>query len=455
MEDFSNTLEMTIDNSIIQYYMKKLLLIISIVMLSFAGRAQKAWTLEECVDYAMEHNVTILQSIISQNSAEYQYKMAKNAWLPTVSANASQSFGFGQSPSANGVYVSDNSTSTSFGISLGMPLFNGLSLYNQMKSSSLEMNASKKDLEAAKYDLKLLIMSYYMQVVYNKELKAIAEKQLTLTQEQHGKTQQLYELGKVPQSDVYESAAQVATAKSSLVQAENNLMLSILDIVQALELDDMDGFDVVEPQEFNPVESAMLPSQESTYEFALNHQPKMEAANMRLEKAEYDVKSSKSSWYPSLSLFAGYSNGYYKYFSNDYNLPFDEQISNNGRTSFGVSLNVPIFNAMQTKYRVEQTKLSIENQELAINTAKKQLKKEIQQAYYSALAAEQKYKAAEETYQSAQIAYDFSRESFNAGRATLLELNESKNRLFQSESEMLQAKYEYLYRVEVLNFYNQ
>ena len=435
--------------------MKKLLLIISIVTLSFAGRAQKAWTLEECVDYAMEHNVTILQSIISQNSAEYQYKMAKNAWLPTVNANASQSFGFGQSPSANGVYVSDNSTSTSFGISLGMPLFNGLNLYNQMKSSSLEMNASKKDLEAAKYDLKLLIMSYYMQVVYNKELKAIAEKQLTLTQEQHGKTQQLYELGKVPQSDVYESAAQVATAKSSLVQAENNLMLSILDIVQALELDDMDGFDVVEPQEFNPVESAMLPSQESTYEFALNHQPKMEAANMRLEKAEYDVKSSKSSWYPSLSLFAGYSNGYYKYFSNDYNLPFDEQISNNGRTSFGVSLNVPIFNAMQTKYRVEQTKLSIENQELAINSEKKQLKKEIQQAYYSALAAEQKYKAAEETYQSAQIAYDFSSESFNAGRATLLELNESKNRLFQSESEMLQAKYEYLYRVEVLNFYNQ
>lgn len=435
--------------------MKKLLLIISIVTLSFGGRAQKAWTLEECVDYAMEHNVTILQSIISQNSAEYQYKMAKSAWLPTVSANASQSFGFGQSPSYNGVYVSDNSTSTSFGISLGMPIFNGLSLYNQMKSSSLEMNASKKDLEAAKYDLKLLIMSYYMQVVYNKELKSIAEKQLTLTQEQHGKTQQLYELGKVPQSDVYESAAQVATAKSSMVQAENNLMLSILDIVQALELDDMEGFDVVEPQEFNPIESAMLPSQESTYEFALNHQPRMEAANMRLEKAEYDIKSSKSSWYPSLSFFAGYSNGYYKYFNQDYNQPFDEQISNNGRTSFGVSLNVPIFNAMQTKYRVEQTKLSIENQELAINTEKKQLKKEIQQAYYNALAAEQKYKAAEETYQSAQIAYDFSRESFEAGRATLLELNESKNRLFKSESEMLQAKYEYLYRVEVLDFYNQ
>lgn len=435
--------------------MKKLLLIISIVTLSFSAQAQKVWTLEECVDYAMEHNVTILQSVISQNSAEYQYKMTKNAWLPTVSADASQSFGFGQSPSYNGVYVSDNSTSFSFGVSVGMPLFNGLNLYNQMKSSSLEMNASKKDLEAAKYDLKLLIMSYYMQVVYNKELKAIAEKQLMLTQEQHEKTQQLYELGKVAQSDVYESAAQVATAKSSLVQADNNLMLSILDIVQALELEDMNDFDVVEPEIFTPVEAGALPSQESTYEFALNHQPKMEAANMRLEKTEFDVKASKSSWYPSLSLFAGYSNGYYKYFNQDYNQPFDEQISNNGRTSFGVRLSVPIFNAMQTKYRVAQTKLSIENQELAINTAKKQLKKEIQQAYYSALAAEQQYNAAEETFQSAQVAYDYSKESFNAGRATLLELNESKNRLFKSESEMLQAKYEYLYRLEVLNFYNQ
>ena len=113
--------------------MKKLLVIISIITLSFACRAQKAWTLEECVDYAMEHNVTILQSIISQNSAEYQYKMAKNAWLPTVNANASQSFGFGQSPSANGVYVSDNSTSTSFGISLGYIDFDAAKLKGGMR----------------------------------------------------------------------------------------------------------------------------------------------------------------------------------------------------------------------------------------------------------------------------------------------------------------------------------
>lgn len=436
--------------------MKKILIIISIITTSLVASAQKEWTLDECIDYAVEHNVTILQNMVYQNSAEYQYKMAKTAWLPTVSADASQSFGFGQSPSAYGIYVSDNSTSTSLGVSLGMPLFNGLGLYNQMKSSSLELDAVRKDVEAAKFDLKLLIMSYYMQVVYNKELKSIAEKQLSLTEEQHAKTQQLYELGKVAESNVYESAAQVATAKSSLVQAENALMISLLDIAQALELESVDGFDVVSPSSFENQATHTLPTQESTYDFALNHQPKMEAANIRLEKAYRDVKASKSSWYPSLNFFVGYSTGYYEYFSLDrQNLPFGEQLDINGRTSVGLRLSVPIFNGMKTKYNVEMTKLSIENQELAISKAQKDLKKEIQQAFYNALASEQKFKAAEETYNAAEIAYRFSDESYSAGRATLLELNESKNRLFKSESEMLQAKYEYIYRVKVLNFYNQ
>jgi outer membrane protein len=436
--------------------MKKLFLIISIITMAYSAGAQKVWTLDECVDYAMEHNVSILQGILSRNNAEYQYKMAKNAWLPTVSADASQNFGFGQSPSSNGVYVSDNSASTSFGLSVGMPLFNGLNLYHQTKSSALSLEASKKDLEAAKFDLKLLIMSYYMQVVYNKELKSIAEKQLALTQEQHAKTVQLYELGKVAESNVYESAAQVSTARTTLVQADNNLMLSVLDLVQALELDEVSGFDVVSPDDFSDIENLTLPSPVTTFDFALKHQPSIEAANLRLEQTYFDVKATKSSWYPSLSLYAGYSNGYYRYFNDSYvNTSFSDQMSNNGRTSVGLRLSIPIFNAMQTKYRVEMSKLSIKNQELAIANARKDLKKDIQQAFYNALAAEQKYMAADETYQSAEIAYRYSDESYVAGKATLLELNESKNRLFKSESEMLQAKYEYLYRVKVLNYYNQ
>lgn len=437
--------------------MKRYLIVITILAFSFSVKAQqKVWTLGQCIDYAMEHNVMVLQSKMNQETAEYQHKMARHAWLPSLNASASEGFGFGMSPSANGIYVPNNSSSTSFGISMDMPVFSGLNIYNRQKSSDLNLQASEKDLESVKFDIELAIMGYYMQVVYNKELKTIAEKQLALTQEQHAKTQELFAVGMVAESDVYESTAQVATAKSSLIQADNTLMLSLLDLAQALDIDDVAGFDVVSPESFTEKQALVLPSQDDTYNHALVSIPRMQAENLRLEKTYYDLKSVKSAWYPQLSLYAGFSDNYYRYFNGSIaNESFGEQLKNNGRTSVGLQLNIPIFNRMQTKYNVETAKISIKNQELTIDNEELKLKKEIQQAYYNALAAEQKYDASRESYNAAEIAYRFSNESYTAGKATLLELNESKNRLFKSESEMLQAKYEYLYRVKVLEKYNE
>ena len=437
--------------------MKRYLIVITILAFSFSVKAQqKVWTLGQCIDYAMEHNVMVLQSKMNQETAEYQHKMARHAWLPSLNASASEGFGFGMSPSANGIYVPNNSSSTSFGISMDMPVFSGLNIYNRQKSSDLNLQASEKDLESVKFDIELAIMGYYMQVVYNKELKTIAEKQLALTQEQHAKTQELFAVGMVAESDVYESTAQVATAKSSLIQADNTLMLSLLDLAQALDIDDVAGFDVVSPESFTEKQALVLPSQDDTYNHALVSIPRMQAENLRLEKTYYDLKSVKSAWYPQLSLYAGFSDNYYRYFNGSIaNESFGEQLKNNGRTSVGLQLNIPIFNRMQTKYNVETANISIKNQELTIDNEELKLKKEIQQAYYNALAAEQKYDASRESYNAAEIAYRFSNESYTAGKATLLELNESKNRLFKSESEMLQAKYEYLYRVKVLEKYNE
>lgn len=417
---------------------------------------QKIWTLDECIGYAMEHNVTVKKGMANQQNAEYQYKVAKNAWLPSLSASASEGLGFGLSPSASGIYLPNNSSSTSFGISMDMPVFSGLYIHNNMKSKDLNLQASKKDLESLKFDLELAIMGYYMQVIYNKELKSIAEKQLALTQEQYSKTQELYAVGMIAESDVFESAAQVAAAKSSLIQANNTLMLSVLDLAQALDIDDVTSFDVVSPEVFLDNQNLIMPSQEDTYNHALVSVPRMQAENIRLEKSYFDLKAVKSSWYPKLSFYAGVSDNYFHYFNNDnLNESFGNQMKNNGRTSIGLQLNIPIFNRMQTKYNVEMAKISIKNQELTIDSKELQLKKEIQQAFYNALAAEQKYDASRESYAAAEIAYRFSNESFVAGKATLLELNESKNRLFKSESEMLQAKYEYLYRLNIMEFYNR
>lgn len=435
--------------------MKKLL-IFSILAFSFVKvNAQQVWTLQQCIDYAMEHNTGILQSQLQQQNADYQLKMSQNAWLPTVSANASEGLGFGQSPSYTGVYVSDNSSSASVGLNVSMPLFQGLNIYNTTKADQLNLQATTQDLEAAKRDLSLTIMAYYMDVVYCKELKGVAERQLELSENQHQRTQELFEVGKVPESNVYESAAQVASDRASLTEAENNLMLRVLDLTQAMEIDNIEDFDVVAPDRFMTEDELPLASAQTTIQHALSHQPEMLSAQYKLEQAQYELKAAKSAWYPSLSLYGGYSNGYYHYFSNNNtNVPFSEQIKTNGRTQVGVSLNIPIFNGMQTKYRVKMTELGIDNQQLNIENTSKKLKKEIQQAYYNAVAAKQKYVAAENSLTSSQLAYEYAQAGYEAGKSTLMELNESKNRLYKAESSMLQAKYEYLYRCKVMDFYN-
>ena len=436
--------------------MKKLLILGLLALGALNMNAQQVWTLQQCIDYAMEHNTGILQSQLQQQSADYQLKMSQNAWLPTVSASASEGFGFGQSPSYTGVYVSDNSSSASAGISVSMPLFQGLNIYNTTKANQLNLLATVQDLESAKRDLSLAIMAYYMDVVYCKELKSVAERQLELSETQHQRTQELFEVGKVPESNVYESAAQVASDRASLTEAENNLMLRLLDLTQAMEIDNLEDFDVVAPDLFMTEDELPLASAQTTIQHALIHQPEMLSAQYKLEQAQYELKAAKSAWYPSLSLYGGYSNGYYHYFTDGYaNTPLSQQLQTNGRTQVGLSLNIPIFNGMQTKYRVKMTELGIDNQQINIENTSKKLKKEIQQAYYNAVAAKQKYVAADNSLKSSQLAYNYSLAGYDAGKSTLMELNESKNRLYKAESSLLQAKYEYLYRCKVMAFYNE
>ena len=287
--------------------MKKIIILSISLVVSFAVKAQQPWTLQQCIDYAMEHNVSILQSRLQQQNADYQLKMSQNAWLPSISANASEGLGFGQSPSYTGVYVSDNSSSASVGLSVSVPLFQGLNLYNTNKSNQLNLEASVQDLEAAKRELHLAIMAYYMEVVYCKELLGVAEKQLELSESQHQRTQELFEVGRVPESNVYESAAQVATDRTSLTEAQNNLMLRLLDLTQAMEIDNLEDFDVVAPDLFMTEDELPLASAQTTIQHALIHQPEMLSAQYKLEQAQYELKAAKSAWYPSLSLYGGYS----------------------------------------------------------------------------------------------------------------------------------------------------
>ena len=180
----------------------------------------------------------------------------------------------------------------------------------------------------------------------------------------------------------------------------------------------------------------------------------MEAARLRLQKSYYDLKATRSAWYPSLDFYAGYSNGLYHYFSDNYpNAPVDEQLKRNSRAQVGVSLNILIFNGMKTKYRVKMTELSIAEQQLDLENTEKTLRKEIRQAYGNAKAARQKMEAMENSLDASRLAYEYAKGGFEMGKKTLLELNESKIRFHKAESDLLQARYEYLYRCKIIEFY--
>ena len=434
--------------------MKRTFLITLLVATVFTAQAQKVWTLDECIDYALEHNLDLKKTQLARQQAEYQYKASKNAWLPTLSANAGEYLGFGQSPSYTGVYVSDNSSSSSFGASVSLPLFQGLNLYNTAKADALNLQATEMDQKAAQLNLKLNVMAFYMQVLYGKEQVEIARRQVELSTEQLQKTQQLFENGRIAEADVYESKAQLATDQANLTQAETNLALSLLTLTQALEIEDSKEFEISEPEAFFANQEQSFDTPQATIAFALKNQPLMEAARLRLQKSHYDLKASKSAWYPSLSFYAGYSNGLYHYFGDNYpNTPIDEQLKRNSRAQLGVSLNIPIFNGMKTKYRVKMTELSIADQQLSLENTEKTLRKEIQQAYGNAEAAKQKMEAMVNSLDASRIAYDYAKAGYDMGKKTLLELNESKIRYHKAESDLLQARYEYLYRCKIIEFY--
>ena len=372
--------------------MKRILLFTLLVATAFSVQAQKVWTLDECINYAFEHNLDLRKTQLARQQAEYQWKASKNAWLPTLNANAGEYLGFGQSPSYTGVYVSDNSSSTSFGANLSLPLFQGLNLYNTAKADALNLQAAEMDQKAAQLNLKLNVMAFYMQVLYGKEQVEIARRQTELSAEQLEKTQQLYESGRIAEADVYESRAQLASDQATFTQAETDLALSLLNLTQVLEIEDVEGFEVSNPEAFFAGQEQEIGTPQATIAVALLNQPAMEAARLRLQKSHYDLKASKSSWYPSLDFYGGYSNGLYHYFGDNYpNTPVNEQLKRNSRAQIGVSLNIPIFNGMKTKYRVKMTELSIDDQQLSLENAEKTLRKEIRQAYGNAKAAQERW----------------------------------------------------------------
>lgn len=425
----------------------------------YAQESVAPWSLEACIDYAYANNIQLKQKVEEQESRKVELHTSKHSWLPAVNANMGQSFQFGRSTSKSGVIVDQNASNTTFNINLDMPIFDGFKIPNDIAARKLDLQAAIESLNKAKEDLAISIASYYLQVLYNKELQRVAQLQVDLDKEQVNKTAAMVDAGKVPLSQLYDIKAQLAKDEVTLTEATNNVQLALLDLAQSLELERSDcSFDIVTPQITDAVAENMgsiLPP-ETIFDQAVTFKPQIKEQEYLLESQKRMLKVAQAGYYPKLNFGASYSNGYYHTsMGGEYadTRSFGDQLKQNGQKIVGFSLSIPLFNRFQVRNSVRSARIGINNQQLMLENSKKALYKEIQQAYYNATAAQEKYQASDKSVASSREAFIYAQERYAAGKSTVFEFNEAKTKYAQSLAEQAQAKYDFIFRAKILDFY--
>ena len=417
------------------------------------------WSLEACINYAYANNLQLKQKMEEQEARKVELHTSKHSWLPAVNANMGQSFQFGRSTSKSGVIVDQNAANTTFNINLDMPIFDGFKIPNDIAARKLDLQAAIESLNKAKEDLAVNIASYYLQVLYSKELQRVAQLQVDLDREQVNKTEAMVNAGKVPLSQLYDIKAQLARDEVTLTEATNNVQLALLDLAQSLELERSDrSFDVVTPQITDAVAenmSSILPP-ETIFDQAVTFKPQIKEQEYLLESQKRMLKVAQAGYYPKLNFGASYSNGYYHTsmggeFADTRS--FGDQLKQNGQKIVGFSLSIPLFNRFQVRNSVRSARIGINNQQLLLENSKKTLYKEIQQAYYNATAAQEKYTASDKSVASSREAFSYAQARYEAGKSTVFEFNEAKTKYAQSLAEQAQAKFDFIFRAKILDFY--
>ena len=426
---------------------------VALLLMPASVLAQQQWSLRQCIDYAVEHNIQVKQREVSRMQRELDVNTAKNSRLPDLSASASESFSFGRGLTAQNTYSNTNTSSTSFNLSSSVPLFTGYRIPRTLEMQKLNLEAATADLEKAKNDIRMQVAQAYVQILYNLELCEVANRQIEIDSMHVHRLTEMMKNGKASGTEVAQQEASLAQSRLTATQADNDYRLSLLSLTQLLELPSPEGFTIsreVNQELWNEVHT--LPSPDVIYQEALIIKPEIQAEQSRLASSAKNIDIAKSAKLPSLSLSGGLGTNYYK----TSGLPGDKffkQLNNNFSQFLGLSLNVPIFNRFETRNNIKNAQLNQYNQQLQLDNVKKNLYKEIQQAYYNAVTSEAKYQSSEQAKRSQEEAFRLMSAKYEYGKANITEFNEAKNNLMKAESDLVRAKYEYLYQNALIDFY--
>jgi len=428
-------------------------------------KAQETWSLEQCIKYAFDNNILIKQQQLNVKSREGDLFQSKIGLLPSLNASLSHNFNFGLATNVEtNQKEAQNSQSTGVRLYSSMDLFKGLQNYNAIKQSQFDLLATTSDVEKVKNNIALSIASAYLQILYSEELVSSSNKQLELSKLQVEKTTIQVKAGSLAEGSLLEIEAQKASDELTLVNAQNQLDIAYLTLTQLLDIKTTEGFKVQKPN-LDSYEIKLLDlSPNGVYETSVQTMPQITSANYRVSSAERGLKIAKGGMSPQLSLTASYSSGAQFYFTDVYYYksgvktlfvedPFMTQIRNNASKSIGFDLTFPIFNGWKVRNNISKAKISLDNAQLSLANEKNVLFKDIQQAYTDALAAQKKYNATQKNLAALNEAFRYSEQKFNIGMVTSVEYTTAKTKLSKAETDLLQAKYELIFKTKILEFY--
>ena len=433
--------------------MKKLVFILMIFS-GFVSEAQnKKWTLEECVQYAIDNNITVKQNELDLDNSEINKKDAYGNFMPTLNASTSHtwSIGLNQDPITFSAVTSTTRTLNG-GVSAGFDLYTGLRNLNQLRRSNLEILASQYQLDDMKDNISLSVANAFLQILFNKEQLKVFNDQKDITQQELEQTEELVNAGSIPRGDLLEVQANLVSQEQQIVNAENAILLSKISLAQLLTIEDYENFDIADSDYEVPPSQILIETPETILAKAKETRYDLKIAMNNQEIAEYNLKMARGALQPSLR--GSYSFGTNYFYSQLFDTPeFTDQISDNKSHNFSINLSIPIFNGLAARNNIKRNEISVERSKFLLEQATLDLETNVYQAYNDAKGALKAYEAAQKTSIAREEAFNYSRERYNVGLLNAFDFNQSRNRFDAAQSEVVRTKYDYIFKLKVLEFY--
>ena len=435
----------------------KLTGLLFIMAMGIVSAQQKQWTLEECVEYAVENNLSIEQFELDLENAGIDKSDAIGDFLPSLNSSLSTSGSTGLilDPVTNG-FTTGTIFSASSGLTSSVNLFDGLRNIHRLNRAKLSAIASQYRLDDLKDDIRLNVALNYLNVLSNKESLKVFQAQFSVTDQDLKRTQELVESGVSPRGDLLEIEATAAGLEQQIVNAENQVLISRIILAQLLQITDYENFDIADEQFEIPLSTILDNSPKVIFDKALTFRNDIKLSESNVDLALKDLDISKGALYPTLGAFFNYNTRY-----SDQNfdrvtgalVSFKDQLYSNDGISYGAQVNIPIFNGFSVKNNIKRSKISVEKARLRLEQDKLVLETDINQAYVDVKNASKSYEAVEKTLEARRLAYQYSKERFAVGLMNAFDFSQAQSRVDNAEADVIRTKYDYIFRLKVLEFY--